>query len=301
MATTSLPEFVETLGKAVFTSMARNETALKKILKNLAMLRPRLTIDEITGAPSVTLSVASGQEAVNSLELIFSYFNNQKTQFVLALDEFQQVTEYPEKNIEALLRSFVQQSANVTIVFSGSRKHILTGIFSNPERPFYNSTQLLEIGKINSESYSGFIAERFSSPSRSITAGAIEMILAITSLHTYYVQFICNRLYSAFRKIDIDQVKIILFRVINENEPVYGGYINLITNFQFRVLRAIAVNNGVRNPTSSEFIDKYNLGAASSVSLAVKSLEDKGFISCDNQIFNLNDQFFRQWLIYKAI
>jgi len=167
IATTSLPEFVETLGKAVFTSMARNETALKKILKNLAMLRPRLTIDEITGAPSVTLSVASGQEAVNSLELIFSYFNNQKTQFVLALDEFQQVTEYPEKNIEALLRSFVQQSSNVTIVFSGSRKHILTGIFSDPERPFYNSTQLLEIGKINSESYSGFIAERFSSPSRS--------------------------------------------------------------------------------------------------------------------------------------
>jgi uncharacterized protein len=300
VATTSLPEFVETLGKAVFTAMARNETTLKKILKKLSLLRPKLSIDELTGAPSVTLSVAAGQEAIDSLELIFNYFSTQQTQFVLAVDEFQQVTEYPEKNIEALLRSFIQQSVNVTILFSGSRKHILTGIFSDPERPFYNSTQILEIGKISSESYSRFISDRFSSASRSITSGATEMILAITSLHTFYVQFMCNRLYSTFRKIDTEQVRIILLKIINENEPVYGGYINLITTLQFRVLKAIAVNNGVRNPTSSEFLDKHNLGAASSVSLAVKSLEDKGFISYDNQVYNLNDQFFRQWLIYKA-
>ncbi len=300
MATTSLQEFVETMGKAVFTAVARNETALKKILKKLALLRPKITIDEFTGAPSVTVSVAPGQDTVSSLELIFEYFRTQDKQFVLAIDEFQQVMEYPEKNVEALLRSFIQQSANVTIMFSGSRKHILTGIFSAPERPFYNSTQLLELGKINTESYSGFIRERFESPSRSITDGAIALILEATSVHTFYVQFLCNRLYSAFRKVDTDQVKTMLFKIITENEPVYGGYINLLTTLQFRVLRAVATNGGVRNPTSSEFLDNHSLGAASSVSLAIKSLEDKGFISYDNQVYNLNDQFFRQWLIYKA-
>ena len=300
MATTTLKEFVETLGKAVFTAMSRNETALKKILKKLAMLRPKISIDEFTGAPSITLSVAAGQEAVNSLEAIFQYFNSQKTKFVLSIDEFQQITDYPEKNVEALLRSFVQQSSNVTLLFSGSRKHILTGIFTDPERPFYSSTQILEIGKIGSESYSVFIGKRFSSPARSITPAAIKMILESTSLHTFYVQFLCNRLYSSFRKIDTDQVKQMLLKIINENEPVYGGYINLITSLQFRVLRAIAINDGIRNPTSSEFLDKYNLGAASSVSLAVKSLEDKGFITANNQVYFMNDQFFRQWLNYKS-
>jgi uncharacterized protein len=300
MATTSLQEFVETLGKAVFTAVARNETALKKILKKLSLLRPKITIDEFTGAPSVTFSVSSGQEAVNSLEVIFQYFNSQNSQFVLAVDEFQQITEYPEKNVEALLRSFVQQSSNVTVLFSGSRKHILTGIFTAPERPFYNSTQILELGKISSESYLDFIRERFSSESRSITSSSVSLILDVTSLHTFYVQFLCNRIYSAFRKVDSDQVRAMLLKIINENEPVYGGYINLITTLQFRVLRAIALNDGVRNPTSSEFLDRHNLGAASSVSLAVKSLEDKGFISCNDQVYNLNDQFFRQWLIYKS-
>lgn len=301
MATTSLHEFVETLGKALFMTVAKNESALKKILKKLALLRPKLTIDEFTGSPSVTLSVSAGQDAVNSLEAIFKYFSTQKTQFVLAIDEFQQVTDYPEKNVEALLRSFVQQSTNVTILFSGSRKHILTGIFSDPDRPFYNSTQIMEIGKINAESYTHFINERFSSPSRSITAPAVEMILDFTSLHTFYVQFMCNRLYSSFRKkVDIAQVKQMLLKIINENEPIYGGYINLITSLQFRVLRAIAINNGIRNPTSSEFLDNYSLGASSSVNLAIKSLQDKGFISNENLVYYMNDQFFRQWLIYKA-
>lgn len=300
MATTSIHEFVENLGKAVFTAAAKNENTVKKILKRLAMLRPKLTIDEFTGAPSVTFSVSPGQEAVNSLDVIFQYFNSQNTQYVVALDEFQQVTDYPEKNIEALLRSFVQQSKNVTMLFSGSRKHILTGIFTAPDRPFYNSTQILELGKISSESYSHFITERFSSASRSISPAAVSLILEVTSLHTYYVQFLCNRVYSSFRKVDTDQVRSILLKIIRENEPVYGGYINLITPLQFRVLRAIAVNNGVRNPTSSDFLDNHNLGAASSVSLAVKSLEDKGFISCDDKVYNLNDQFFRQWLIYKS-
>ncbi len=149
MATTSLREFVETLGKAVFNAMSRNESALKRILKKLASLRPKLTIDEFSGAPAVTFSFADGQETINSMEIIFNYFSSQKTKFVVALDEFQQIMEYPEKNMEPLLRSFIQQSHNVTFIFSGSRKHILTGIFSDPSRPFYNSTQILEIGKIS--------------------------------------------------------------------------------------------------------------------------------------------------------
>ena len=300
MATTSLQELVVTLGKAVFKAVARNETALKKILKKLSSLRPKISIDELTGSPYVTFSVDNEQEAVDSLEIIFNYFDTQNTHFVLAIDEFQQIKDYPEKNVEAVMRSFIRQSGKVTVLFSGSRKHIMTGIFSNPERPFYNSTQILEIGKITSESYSAFIEEKFSSPSRSITSDAIMLILKITTLHTFYVQFLCNRLYGSFRKVDVSQVKQMLVKIINENEPVYGGYIDLITPLQFKVLRAIAVNNGIKNPTSSEFLDNYNLGAASSVSLAVKSLEEKGFISADDKVYNMNDMFFRQWLIYKA-
>jgi uncharacterized protein len=108
------------------------------------------------------------------------------------------------------------------------------------------------------------------------------------------VQYFCNRLYSEFSKIEPDQVDITLRIIIRENEPVYANYLNLLTSTQFRVLKAIALNDGIGNPTSKEFLSKYELGAASSVSQAIKSLSDKEFIFFSGSRYHLNDVFFSE-------
>jgi hypothetical protein len=50
---------------------------------------------------------------------------------VIAIDEFQQTTSYPEKNVEAALRSRIQQINNMSVIFSGSKKHMLSDILSH--------------------------------------------------------------------------------------------------------------------------------------------------------------------------
>ena len=224
----------------------------------------------------------------------------QKKQFVLAIDEFQQVADYPEKNVEAVLRTHIQQTTNVSLIFSGSRKHILTRIFFSPEQPFYNSTQMMEIGKISNDSYKEFIIINFEKTGIKTESAAIDLILDITSTHTFYVQYICNRLFSEEKKITGEAVNRMLLKIINENEAVYASYITLLTPLQFRVLRAIAVNGGVQNPTASEFLSSNDLGAASSVSVAIKSLVDKAFLDETSGTYTLNDLFFNSWLKYKA-
>lgn len=300
MATTSMSEFVENFGKAVLSAHAKNASVLKKMMNSLASIRPKFSVDSLTGEPAVTLTVNTEREATDSMEAIFNFLRIQKSNFVVSIDEFQQVSYYPEKNIEALLRSYIQLIENVSIIFSGSRKHILTQMFSMPDRPFYNSTQIMEIERIPRESYSDFISERFLAGKRTITSDALDLIFEITLLQTFYVQYLCNRLYSSFKKVDAPKVKDVLFSIINENEPIYAGYLNLLTSHQFRVLRAISLNKGIDAPTSKEFISKYNLGAASSTSQAVKSLEDKEFISVTDEKYKLNDVFFMQWLIHKS-
>jgi hypothetical protein len=91
-----------------------------------------------------------------------------------------------------------------------------------------------------------------------------------------------------------------LLKIIAENEAVYASYIALLTPLQFRILKAIANRGGVEYPTSSEFLLSNNLGAASSVSLAVKSLMDKEFVDLTNKSYTLNDLFFNSWLRYKS-
>jgi len=300
LATSSLKEFTECFGRSVLTALAKNESALRKILKSLASIRPNLSIDPISGEPSVSFTVSNEREAADSLEIVFRYLQEQKNHFALAIDEFQQVASYSEKNVEAVLRTYIQQTSNISMIFSGSRKHILTGIFSTPNRPFYNSTQLMEIGKIPVESYKDFITERFANVGLKIDTSAVDYLLEITSGHTFYVQYLCNRLYSEKNNLDKESVNMMLIKIINENEAVYASYISLLTPLQFRILRAIAINGGVQNPTSSEFISSYNLGAASSVSLAIKSLSDKEFITLIDRKYSLNDLFFDSWLKYKG-
>jgi len=300
LATSTLRDFTENFGRAVLSALAANESAIKKILKNLAAIRPKAGIDPISGEPYISLTVSNDKEAAYSLEVLFGYLQDRKEHFVIAIDEFQQVVNYPGKNVEAVLRTYIQQTSNISMVFSGSRKHILTGIFFSPDRPFYNSTQFMELGKIDNNKYKDFITGNFEKGGIKTELPAIDLILDVTSGHTFYVQFLCNRLFSNQKKVIVDEVNKMLLRIINENEAVYASYITLLTPLQFRILRAIAINGGIQNPTSSDFLSLYDLGAASSVSLAVKSLQDKEFIDLENGKYILNDLFLNFWLKYRA-
>jgi uncharacterized protein len=300
MATTSLREFSQVFGKAVLTALGKNEALMRKILKRLSSLKLKLTIDHLTGEPALSLDVNNNREAEQSLETIFRYLADQKKRVVIAIDEFQQIMNYPEKNLEAILRTHLQTVNNVSIIFSGSRKHILTGIFSSPDRPFYNITEMMEISTINSEIYMTFIREKFSADSVSISDRALNRILEITGLHTFYVQYFCNRLYSEYRKIDTDEADKVLLTILKENEPVYASYLNLLTATQYKVLKAIALNDGIDSPTSKEFLSEYDLGAASTVSQSIKSLSDKEFVFVSNNKLRLNDVFLARWIIYKS-
>ncbi len=300
LATSSLREFTESFCKSVLTALARNESTLKKILKTLTSIRPKISLDPISGEPSVSITVSNDNEAAYSLETVFRYLREQRGHFALAIDEFQKIADYPEKNVEAVLRTHIQQTSNASLIFSGSRKHILTGIFTTPDRPFFNSTQLMEIGKIPGDVYKEFIIQKFEENRISINSEAVDFLLEITAVHTFYVQYLCNRIFSSQEKIDKENINRLLIRIITENESVYANYINFLTPLQFRVLRAIAVNGGVQNPTSGDFISAYGLGAASSVSLVMKSLIEKEFIGLIDKKFVLNDLFFDWWLRFNG-
>jgi hypothetical protein len=45
--------------------------------------------------------------------------------------------------MEALLRSCIQHLKNVCFIFCGSRKDMVTNIFSNAKRPFFASIQYI--------------------------------------------------------------------------------------------------------------------------------------------------------------
>jgi AAA+ ATPase superfamily predicted ATPase len=302
MHTLNFSEFIAVLARSIFSNYAKNQNVLKKLLSGISSLRPTIMYDSITGNPEITIKLSNEQDQDFSLDAIFNFISQQKQHYIIAIDEFQQVAKYPEQTTEAKLRSYIQKTKNAVFIFCGSQRHLITEIFSNPNRPFYNSTEIMEIGSINSEVYKSFIKSKFESNGIEITENALTMIEQLTAMHTFYVQFLCNRLFSnRLKRITEFDVEAMYRTIIQENESIYANYINLLTHLQYKLLRAIAQENGAEALTSNDFLSKYELGAASSVTTAAKSLIEKDFLFVNNNKFFLVDKYFEGWLVSKYI
>ena len=127
-STQNLQEFVSLLGRSVLGKLdTLSQSALKSLFSFFKSCRPIVSADEITGMPSVTLDFIP-ERSEETLKEIFTYLNQSGVECYIAIDEFQQIIEYPEKGVEGLLRSYIQFTSNVHFIFSGSKKHLMESI-----------------------------------------------------------------------------------------------------------------------------------------------------------------------------
>jgi hypothetical protein len=300
-ATRNLREFTNQFSSAVLKAFPERKSTGKKLIQFLKNLRPVISYDGLTGEPQVSFEFSQSKQYEHSLESIFSFLENQTPRIVIAFDEFQQITTYPEKNIEALLRSLIQPLKNVRFIFSGSHKHLLTEIFSQAKRPFFSSTQPLFLENIDRKIYLYFITEKFKSNKRKIDSEALDFIADWTRLHTFYTQVVCNRIFATgIKGISLSDVKEECDSLLKEQESIFFQYRNLLTSLQWNLLGAIASEDKVYKPQSREFIGKYNIGTSTNVQRTVEALMQKEMIYREEKervsYYRVYDCFLARWL-----
>lgn len=292
-------EMLNSISSALYRVRKSEKNFLEKMLSLMVTLRPKLTMDPLTGEPSIELKVESSSEIRSGLEQIIKLISEIRQDIVFMFDEFQQIGNYPEKNIESMLRSVIQTYPTVPFIFSGSSKHMLENMFMSPGRPFYQSSELMYLGRIGDDYYRDFIVEKFKEGNMKIDDQALGKIFNWTRLHTYYVQYVCNHLYGIGESTIGEQVVNRIFhQIITDFEPQYINYRNLLPAHQFRLLKAIAKENGIAQPTSGNFIAKNDLTSPSSVSTSLKALAEKEMIVYDLNKWHVYDVFFSRWLEY---
>jgi len=153
----------------------------------------------------------------------------QEKRVLIAIDEFQQILNYPEKNMEARLRTIIQQLQNVVFIFSGSQPHLMSDMFANPAKPFYRSTSFLKLEKLDFEIYRQFILKKFTENNKAINLETIAEILNWTNIHTYYVQLLCNRIFINSNEKSTSEIwRQEAIKIFSEYEYVFYGYRDLL-------------------------------------------------------------------------
>lgn len=299
-STDSLSDFISRFATGVLASSETFTGKLKrKINSFIQRIRPIISYDALTGAPTFSFNLDNGAPSTQTLQEIFRFLSDgsQERPIVIAIDEFQKVADYPEKNTEALLRSHIQHLHNIRFIFSGSDQRLLQSMFSDAKRPFYQSTEFMHLDEIPAGKYLRFIEEKFRMKLVTIDEEAILEILNITRGHTYYVQYVCNKLYgSGYERIDRERVLWQYAEILRENEAYYLEYKSLITKHQWNLLVAIAREGGPEQITSSSFIKRYDLSNPSTVRRGIAALLDKNLIYKKGAGYHVYDVFFSAWL-----
>jgi len=184
-----------------------------------------ISADELTGVPTVTLDFVA-DKSEQTLKEIFDYMAASGRNCYLAIDEFQQITSYPEEGTEALLRSYIQFIPNVRFIFAGSSRHLMQEMFVSAKRPFYQSTQLMVLREIDEESYYRFARNFFELRGQELDKSVFHWIYTRFEGHTWYMQAMLNRLYERNESVvDITQAEQVLMGLLEENTPVYQNLI----------------------------------------------------------------------------
>ena len=148
-STTSLQEFILLLGKEIYTVLApQGKRVLDTFINVLKSLSGSFGYDAMTGLPSFDVKLGDIRTPELTLAEIFNYLENAEKPCVCTIDEFQQIGKYPEKNVEALLRTYIQKINNCRFIFAGSDRHTLENMFNSPAKPFYNSVEQMYLDRI---------------------------------------------------------------------------------------------------------------------------------------------------------
>ena len=245
-------------------------------------------------AKTVIGKVPSQRE--DSLKHIFEYLKQSEKRIYIAIDEFQQIAEYPEDGTEALLRSYIQFLPNVYFIFAGSKQHMMTDMFLSAKRPFYQSSQILNLPLINQDEYHHFANRWMGTRNLTMDPDTFAYLYNKVDGQTWYIQDILNRLYQNGKEITTAEIDDVTLELVNEQEVAFVNYYDSLTDNQAALLSAIAQDKAVTSILSQDFISSHNLPAASSVSLALKTLINREFIYKYNGSYIIYDRFFGMWL-----
>ena len=299
-ATSSLREFVFALSKEIFEELKpKGRKFLDQFFSMITSLRAGFRLDRISGEPSFEIGLGDIQEAKSTLEELFLYLEKANKPCVVAIDEFQQIAHYGESNVEAVLRTMIQQSKNCCFIFAGSQRHIMSNLFQSPARPFYQSVMMMHLDRIDPEKYRKFVITHFDSRNRQVDPELINKVYERFEGHTWYLQMMFNEIFSLTPEggtCDFDFFEEALKYLISGQQFTYQEILARLPAKQKEILIAIAREGKATAVTSGEFVQKYNLQSASSVQAAVKYLIEKDLIAQENNVFQVYDRFFGIWL-----
>ena len=295
-STKNLAGFAKVLASAVIGALdGRMEKAMSALAKFFRNCRPTAT-PQSDGTVKFSFDITA-DNAEASIKDVFDYLKAREKRVVIAIDEFQQVREFPEEGVEALIRSYIQFIPWVRFIFAGSRRHLMAEMFVMPQGAFYQSTQIMNLGVISPDRYCSFAKGFFAAEGLSLDDGVFARLYKRFDGITWYLQAVLNKVWETRTSLQDDaQVEKAVVELCEERALVYHDLLAAQNGASQELAVAIACNGIVAEPTSAGFLAANGLGGASTVRAALKDLAAKDIVYNTDGGWIVYDRLFAEYL-----
>lgn len=295
-ATKNLQDMVYRMGQVIVNRLkSRGQSAIDGFLRFVTSLRTGISFDG-QGNASWNVGVGDIKSPNFTLEEIFNYLKAADRKCIVAIDEFQVIADYPEHNVEELMRTYVQECRNAVFVFSGSQKSMMSEMFSSPARPFYQSVSMMFLKPVALPAYESFAKGHFEHAGKQIADDVVKVIYERFDGTTWYLQKVLNQLFATKDSVVVGDIDKAVEQIINQNEEAYKDVLYQLTARQRDLLVAVSRERKAKHITGSAFIKRYHLTTASSVQKSAKILTEKQLLTHQQGIYEVYDKFMSEWL-----
>lgn len=254
---------------------------------------PTFSINPMTDGVDVSFQPGLDDNIV--LEDVFGLVEKlgEKEKLIIVLDEFQEIRNI-DSSLDKQLRAVMQIQKRVNYVFLGSQESMMEEIFEKKKSPFYHFGMLMRLGKIPYSDFFHYVSERLCplctpSVSESITRN----ILEFSGCHPYYTQQLAyqvwNLLESGSSTENITEKAVESLLILHDFD--YERLWMTIHKTDKRVLVILAKKEISPLESSSGM-------AVSTAFSALKRLSKQGYV-IKNERYEIDDPFFRQWILHQ--
>jgi len=260
---TTMDEVANRIAKGIYVVTRQSESMFKRAVKILKTFRPVIRPTESGDSFSLSVEPVAATNSVTGLldgtmENLGEFIRQSPGGIHVVFDEFQEITELNGLQIEGILRSHIQ-THGASYFFVGSRRRLLTDMFSQRNRPFFQSSIMIELDALPHDELAGFITDSFWAKGKSCPREVAEAISRKVSQHPYYSQKLSfHEFEMTHETARLEDVWKSYERVSDEERHFFEATLQGLTLRQIALLKAIAGDPGL--PVfSSAFLGRHRL------------------------------------------
>ena len=253
------------------------------------------------GTQGVNLALIPSQDtdsATNIMDALLAledYLKQKQTRAVLFLDEVQEIGEISEgKGIEGAIRHVAQESEYLSIVFSGSSRHLLSKMFYDKSRPLYKLCDRITLDHISAKDYELHLNKLSKIRwKNTLNQSALEKLLLLTERHPFYINNLCLRLWQSdlINPPTSDEIKNYWHEYLLEERLETARELSNLSTGQRKILMALA--SGHSKVFTGKKIQTLVDMTGPSILEALKVLEQKDYIENQANVYQIIDPLIK--------